>query len=364
MVTKAEFLNAEKAIMQEAESIPFERGTQPMSDLNIPVPTAGGLPIGGVGSPGLSAIELVKISGLMSVFGALIAGLTSIPKSIIGKEINVAASELNLDMANLRLQAQEALYTIPNQDPKTGEWTFLDSDGDRLFRRMQEAGVARDAAELRMIQKNQEREANAKLIAAAGPIRNLDVRPGELPFQAAKRTVEEKRESKEKIAGQRTEIQGKIATLKGQTSVPDVTMAQQAAQIQGRQFRQGAGGGAFGSFQGLSPEEQAEQKRLRFNIEATDELEMLRRQKEGLVRQEEIKTLKESLPAPTLFGKEIPKEMLLEEGKPLPDVPPQFKGITVQDIERSIRKALGDEQKRKQLVEQMKRKQRIRSDAQ
>src|SRR3990167_5967212 len=183
MVTKAEFLNAEKAMMQEAESIPFERGTQPMSDLNIPVPTAGGLPIGGVGSPGLSAIELVKISGLMSVFGALIAGLTSIPKSIIGKEINVAASEMNIDVANLRLAAQEALFTTPNQDPITGEWTFLDSDGDRLFRRMQEAGIPKDTAQLRMIQLTQKREANSKLIASAGPINKLEVRPGELPLE-------------------------------------------------------------------------------------------------------------------------------------------------------------------------------------
>ena len=150
----------------------------------------------------LSRRAIALLSG-STIMGSAIAAFMSVPNSIIGKQVNAWASEYNIDLGNLRLNAFEQMYTIPVEDMKTGQWTYLFNDETELRKRMAEAGVPVDLIDNRVIQLSQLRMANEEIIGAAGPLESLretgQIQTGELPFSAAQRITKEQQTAKEKL---------------------------------------------------------------------------------------------------------------------------------------------------------------------
>lgn len=227
MVTESEFDKNQKAFVEsqsqgaaqggplsgisKALGVPPERQT--IAGLpDIPEILAGGqvgpesrLMLGGsvAGSAGQMAQqrltrELIKWVSASALMGSAFSAFMSVPNSLIGKQVNTWAAEQGIDLNNLRLTAQEQLYTIPVEDPKNpGQWIFLDNDAERVKKRMLESGVPIDTVELRLTQLQQIRDANQELVQFAGAPNQLNLRPGELPFSGAQRLTTERAKAAE-----------------------------------------------------------------------------------------------------------------------------------------------------------------------
>lgn len=167
-------------------------------------PALGGLAgnIGAATTATLSNKAIAILSGA-SIMNSVVAALMSMPNSIIGKEANKLASEMGIDVGNMRLLAFEQMYTTPVEDPITGQWTYLFDDETQLKTRMAEAGITKDLIENRVIQLHQLRAANAEIINQAGPLPTLretgQLQPGELPFTGAQRINKEQIQQEEEF---------------------------------------------------------------------------------------------------------------------------------------------------------------------
>lgn len=181
----------------------------------------------------LTTKKLMAILFGQSFLNSAIAGFMSGPNTAIGQEFNTFWASQGVDVGQLRLMPFEQMFTTPVEDPVTGEWTFLFNDEAQIRKRMSQAGIVDTPKEPlqsnRITQLRQIRAANFELIQSVGPISELPLQPGELPFTGAQRIAREKIQATEKAAAGREQ------------AIAESQKFQQQATAQGQEFARQTG---------------------------------------------------------------------------------------------------------------------------
>ena len=207
----------------------------------------GGISGSGAGLVGQAQTMITRRfmgTAIAATLGAFLAASAGIPQTLIGKEFNKWASENNIDVGNLRLNAQIALFTTPVIDPVTQEIKFLDNDAARLKKRMAEAGIPKDLINMQMEQHQQQRNANELFIkqfqtgaiGEQGKTIQEQALAGETPIETLARL------QKEAISKQKETVKASEQKAQQQMQAAQQFQQQQAMQQQNIQgFRQETG---------------------------------------------------------------------------------------------------------------------------
>lgn len=221
---------------------PFAPGNMPpgLQRLTSPDPATRigavmGTGIGGVSNPATIASSmtnriLATVMGTQLLTSA-IAGFMSGPNTEIGKAFNRFWAEQGVDVGNLRLNAEEQMFTMPVEDPATGQWRYLHNDEKALRKRMADAGITPDLQDARMIQLSQIRDANLQLVNSIGlsPEQIRQQTPaGTLPFAGAQQLAKQQFEQRQTEEKQTASEKERMATGAKSISPISQQIAEQA----------------------------------------------------------------------------------------------------------------------------------------